>query len=52
MSETEELSNDQKLLELAKTKPEGISNEDIQQYIPNLTLEELAVIINKLLKNG
>jgi hypothetical protein len=51
-SGNEEITNEDRLLELAKSRPEGISNENIKQCIPNLPLEELAVIINKCLKNG
>ncbi|RZC38598.1 DNA-directed RNA polymerase III subunit RPC6 [Asbolus verrucosus] len=51
-SNGEGMNNEERLLELAKNKPEGISNEQIKQCMPNLLLEELAIIINKCLKNG
>lgn len=49
---TETTSNEDRLLELAKSNPDGITNNDIKQEIPNLSLEETTTIINKCLKNG
>ncbi|KAJ8963180.1 hypothetical protein NQ318_018645, partial [Aromia moschata] len=43
---------EQRLLELAKSKPEGISNADIKEHISDIPLTEITVIINKCLKNG
>lgn len=48
----EDSNKEEQLITLAKSKPGGISNEDIKQMMPNLSLEELAIIINKCLKNG
>lgn len=40
------------IVELAKAKPDGISNKDIQGVIPETPAEIWTTIINKLLKNG
>ncbi|XP_030749254.1 probable DNA-directed RNA polymerase III subunit RPC6 [Sitophilus oryzae] len=51
-SSQNEDNNETQLIELAKTKPEGISNSDIKEHMPSLPMLELTTIINKLLKNG
>ncbi|XP_018577814.1 probable DNA-directed RNA polymerase III subunit RPC6 [Anoplophora glabripennis] len=40
------------LLELAKSQPEGISNDDIKEHMKDVPLPEITLIINKCLKNG
>lgn len=40
------------VLEFAKTKPEGISNKDIQELITDTPPQVLAAVINKFLKSG
>lgn len=40
------------LLDLAKERPSGLSNEDIQSMIPDARLEDIAETINKCLKTG
>lgn len=45
-------SIEDRLLELAKSKPEGISHDDIKQHMPEITLQEITAVINKCLKNG
>lgn len=40
------------LLELAKSKPVGITNDDIRHQIPDISLPEITAVINKCLKNG
>lgn len=54
-SETPEGSEnaiENQLLELAKTKPDGISNKDIQTSIPDVPAKVWTTVINKLLKSG
>lgn len=41
-----------KILEFAKTKPEGISNKDVQNLIPDTPAQVWTTVINKLLKHG
>lgn len=41
-----------KILELAKNKPDGISNDDIQTDIPEVHAKEWTAVVNKLLKLG
>nr|CAH7763144.1 unnamed protein product [Callosobruchus chinensis] len=41
-----------RLLELAKSNVEGISNDDIKEQIPDISLPDLTNVINKFLKNG
>ncbi|CAG9857909.1 unnamed protein product [Phyllotreta striolata] len=41
-----------KLLDLAKSNPDGISNDDIKKQIPDVPLTEITAIINKFLRNG
>ncbi|KAJ8981346.1 hypothetical protein NQ317_002883 [Molorchus minor] len=41
-----------RLLELAKSKPEGISNSDIKEHIADIPLAQITAVINKCLKNG
>lgn len=43
---------DQEIQKLAKTKPDGISNDDIKQIFPDKNIEEIAVALNTCLKNG
>lgn len=45
-------SIENRLLELAKSLPEGISNDDIKQHMKDVPLPEITPIINKCLKNG
>lgn len=45
-------SVEDRLIELAISKPEGISNDDIKQHIPDVSLPEITAAINKCLKNG
>ncbi|KAL1514296.1 hypothetical protein ABEB36_003575 [Hypothenemus hampei] len=40
------------IIELAKQRPEGISNKDLKENMPQLDLPELTGVINKLLKGG
>lgn len=40
------------ILELAKSKPDGISNKDIQNSIPDTPAKVWTMVINKLLKAG
>ena len=40
------------LLELAKIKPDGFSNKDLKDHMPDVPLTEVTAIINKLLKSG
>lgn len=40
------------IVQLAKDKPNGISNEHIKNAIPDTPLEIWTKIINKLLKSG
>ncbi|KAL3285827.1 hypothetical protein HHI36_000349 [Cryptolaemus montrouzieri] len=40
------------ILELVKNKPDGISNDDIKEAIPDAKIEDIAVAINKCLKTG
>ncbi|CAH1108672.1 unnamed protein product [Psylliodes chrysocephalus] len=49
-TETNETENN--LLELAKSNPDGISNDDIKRHMPDIPLTEITAIINKCLKNG
>ncbi|KAK9869329.1 hypothetical protein WA026_003083 [Henosepilachna vigintioctopunctata] len=44
--------DEHKLIELAKSKPDGISNDDIKSAIPDAKIEDIAAAINKFLKNG
>lgn len=41
-----------KILDLAKNKPDGISNDDIQTDIPEIHAKQWTAIVNKLLKSG
>ncbi|XP_066143949.1 DNA-directed RNA polymerase III subunit RPC6 isoform X1 [Euwallacea fornicatus] len=41
-----------RLIELAQQNPDGISNEDLKQNMPQVSLQDLTEIINKLLKSG
>lgn len=41
-----------RLLDLAKSKPNGISNEDVKEHMPNVSLPEITAAINQCLKNG
>ncbi|KAJ8934184.1 hypothetical protein NQ314_013538, partial [Rhamnusium bicolor] len=45
-------SVENRLLELAKSQPEGISNADIKEHISDVPLPEITAVINKCLKNG
>lgn len=45
-------SIEDRLVELAKSQPDGISNDDIKQHMPEVPLPEITAIINKCLKNG
>lgn len=45
-------SIEDRLLELAKSRPDGISNDDIKQHMPEISLPEITAVINKCLKNG
>lgn len=51
-SSVNESTNETLLLQLAKENPDGISNEDIKETIPEISIEQLALLINKCLKNG
>lgn len=51
-SSVNEANNETLLLQLAKENLDGISNEDIKEIIPDISIEQLAVLINKCLKNG
>ncbi|CAH0550643.1 unnamed protein product [Brassicogethes aeneus] len=44
--------NEEALLDLAKSQPEGFNNDDIKQNLPNVPITEVTGIINKYLKNG
>ncbi|XP_050514754.1 probable DNA-directed RNA polymerase III subunit RPC6 [Diabrotica virgifera virgifera] len=50
VSESTEAEN--RLIELAKSNSEGISNDDITKHMPDVPLTEITTIINKCLKNG
>ncbi|CAG9769166.1 unnamed protein product [Ceutorhynchus assimilis] len=41
-----------RLLDLARLQPEGISNKDLKQQLPDVPLTDLTGVINKFLKNG
>lgn len=43
---------EERLLQLAKANPEGISNDDIKEHITDVPLAEVTAVINKCLKNG
>lgn len=43
---------EEKILQLAKSKENGISNKDIQETIPEVPASDWTKIVNKLLKNG
>lgn len=45
-------SIESRLLELAKSQPEGISNDDVKEHMKDVPLPEITLIINKCLKNG
>lgn len=45
-------SLENQIIELAKTKPDGISNKDIQYGLSGTPAEAWTTIINKLLKSG
>lgn len=51
-SEVSESNAESRLIELAKENPDGISNNDLKQSMPELPLNEMTTIINKLLKSG
>lgn len=51
MSEQEEAAAEEKILELAKEKANGITNKDIQAAIPDTPATIWTSVINKLLKN-
>lgn len=51
-SNNSEGDSESRLLELARLKPEGISNKDLKENMPDVPLSDLTGIINKLLKNG
>ncbi|XP_060531084.1 probable DNA-directed RNA polymerase III subunit RPC6 [Cylas formicarius] len=40
------------LLELAKSKPEGVSNKDLKDHLPDVPLADITRIINKCLRSG
>ncbi|XP_051166706.1 DNA-directed RNA polymerase III subunit RPC6 [Leptopilina boulardi] len=44
--------DEQKLLELAQSKPKGFSDKDITASLPNLNPSQTAELINKLLSQG
>ncbi|CAG9821552.1 unnamed protein product [Phaedon cochleariae] len=52
--ETEPSQNDveTRLLDLAKSQPNGVSNDDVKAHLSDVPLPELTAIINKCLKNG
>lgn len=41
-----------RLLVLAKSKPDGISNDDVKEHMPEVSLPEITAAINQCLKNG
>lgn len=43
---------EERLLEMAKSQPNGICNDDIKQHMPNVSLPKITAVINKCLKNG
>lgn len=51
-AESSDVSIENQILELAKSTPDGISNNDIQNTIPDVPAEVWTTVINKLLKSG
>lgn len=45
-------SVENRLLALAKSKQDGISNDDVKDHMPDVSLSEITAAINKCLKNG
>lgn len=41
-----------KIVDAAKSKPDGISNEEIQAHLSDIPAEVWTKVINKLLKSG
>lgn len=52
MSESQEEELKEKILNLARKNPKGITDNDITTAIPDLTSAELVTTINKLLQQG
>ncbi|KAK4885409.1 hypothetical protein RN001_001680 [Aquatica leii] len=50
--ENNEIESENRILELAKSKPNGISNNDIKTEISNIPPEVWTKTVNKLLKTG
>lgn len=43
---------EERLLDLAKSQPNGISNDDIKEHMPDVPLPDITAAINKFLKKG
>lgn len=52
MSESSEDDIKEKIINIAKKNPKGITDKDITAAIPELTSAELVANINKLLQQG
>lgn len=51
-SESNDMSIENRIIEIAISKPDGISNKDIQDDIPDIPAKVWTTVINKLLKSG
>lgn len=51
-SESGDISIENQIIEIAISKPDGISNKDIQEDLPNIPAKVWTTVINKLLKSG
>lgn len=47
-----DINIENQIIDLASSKPDGISNKDIQTNIPNVSAKVWTTVINKLLKSG
>ena len=52
MASTSNKVIENRLIELAKSKPNGITNDDIKNELSDTSAEAWAKVVNKLLKSG